>query len=256
MTFPRSWSSPATKISSNSFMLLLFAIILAVTAHPRECSHKPIDLLSSERYQLRLNWSLLASKGVQVFHRVCNQAAYKREVLVSLADFLCQCRAELGSIERDKWYAVEGGACVGFEWPMNANYEAAREKPSASTQLFAEYPRLRVLPTGLLEPVRRAESSWRQVERLSEFDFGAIVVSFGRAAEAFWRNRLQLPESTLGELAARLRHGRLAELVRLRNDGAHGTNALTRKDVIDARKLALDSIDEGLTVRTLRAGGG
>ncbi len=230
----------------------------------RGCFRRVYDLLSEESYQLVLDWERIASCGTQVFHRIFKESAGP-DILAKFATIIGK-HLQMFSpgpvgFDRYQWYGVPGVAeDFGFEAKLFENPDAAREGPArrARKNLLEQHPGLRLLPTRMLGGFLLAESSWRQVQELEEFDFGAIIVAYSRAVESFLK--WLCPEFkglSLREMADRVSErasgescaNKLRKLATVRNAAAHSDVHLTKSDVCQARKLALEATEELLRLR-------
>jgi hypothetical protein len=129
-------------------------------------------------------------------------------------------------------------------------------------ELLAKNPDLKLLPLPVLERLALAEHSWRGVQDLYPFDFGALILSFSKVAEEYLQSLLPPAERSrkvgLSELQELVRRKRAKEpyireicdkfegLLELRPPAAHpkrynpGPDDLSR-----ARHLTLEMLDLG-----------
>ncbi len=230
------------------------------------------DLLSEEAYQGVFDWSKIESNGVLIWHRVF-QGIAGPDTLPCIANILSASLARFGDGDnrftdgpRYQCGDGDGGRVTfGFERRIGAERWATREgeMEAARKRLLAECPSLGDLPSRVFEMLAKAEHSWSKVRPLRQFDFGAVIVSFTKAVECYFREiEPECPQGAFGLVIGylgsrpRWRHivRDLEELNTLRRSGgAHPGEERTKIDLQSARSLALDVISRAELVRT---GGG
>ena len=252
---------------------LLTSAVCDFLRNMNQSSRVPItrvyDLLSEESYQLVLDWNKIASCDVKVFHRIFKNSAGP-DILSSLATILATQLHRLSQgtdrFEREQWYTLPGVPdAFGFEAVLFDNPGSAREdvKKDALRRILDEFKELRTLPRRILDGFALAEGSWQIVQPLREFDYGAIIVSYSRAVESYFTWKYpQLKANPLGTIAREIRNlprGEIAgkalqELANLRRIAAHGPHsalALTKTQVLEARRLTFKAAIHDLSLPTL-----
>jgi hypothetical protein len=219
------------------------------------------DLLSEEAYQNLFAWGQL--QGARVYHRVLRDKAGP-DILKDLATIVATqlTRFYEGDRFRDQteghWYFADSIAS-SFELDIGDRLDARREGDliDIREELRTSQPELADAPKNVRERMVLAEHSWRRVQNLRHFDFGALIVSYAKAVEAYLRFHLpsqrQPDKRSLKQLSQQLKEGerrtfglgdlreKVDYLQELRGFGAHpDPKRPTREAVRYARDLTFE----------------
>lgn len=221
------------------------------------------DFLSESYYQYVFNWervSGISLVGARIYHRIFKADAGSdalpkiATVLVRYLNRLCDGVAP----KFNEWVTLTSATGssfdFSFEQKLGDNQEAAREGLLLTKrQVLDQDEWLTALPGEALDQWVLAEHAWQQVQAEEQCDFGAIVVSFTKAVEGFFRpivsREISKESASLNDIVrvlstAKFAHlgltGDVRDLKRFRDRGAHSNGpAITRHQVPQARELAL-----------------
>jgi hypothetical protein len=230
------------------------------------------DLLSEETYQKAFDWEEVSKQVASLHHRIF-QGVAGLDILPWLATIL---GTHLDRFEesRERFRDGEWLECCtddklkilfGFESKLNADTLATREGDLNHVRqaVLRAHPSLEWLPRQVFEDLVLAEHSRLKVERLPRFDFGAVIVSFTKVVERYFKTVLPgcPPQPQFGEIIAaiKLRRGWMAlrwelqELSKLRGEGGAHPGNRNVNDLLRARGLAFNILVSGEKIREVES---
>jgi hypothetical protein len=241
----------------------------AQAGHPIDCVY---DLLSEEAYQHVFDWEIVSSQGASVHHRIF-QGLAGPDILPFVARILADhLPLFLESKERFRngtWrdLSMHDGRVVrmGFESRLKQDSLATREGDIDHVRkaVLKAHPELESLPRQVFEDLVLAEHSWLKVEGLPQFDFGAVIVSFTKVVERYFKAVLPgcPPKPQFGEIIAAIKHrpgwmalrGELYELSRLRGEGGAHPGNRNVNDLRRARLYTFKVLERGEKIRGIES---
>jgi hypothetical protein len=176
------------------------------------------DLLSEETYQKVFDWEEVSKQGVSLHHRIF-QGVAGADILPWVARIL---GTQLHSFGESK-ERLQNGTWIdcpfddhrvirfGFESKVKEDPLATREGDldEAQHSVLRTHANLHGLPKEVFEDLVLAEHSWLKVERLPRFDFGAVIVSFTKVVERYFK-------AVLPECPLRPQFGKIIDLIEKR----------------------------------------